>query len=95
MNKIRLLRCAGCLLGGLVYLAFIDPILEKTEKKGEKLNSKPLLCRLGLHKWKLHGLIITDPKFIPSLAGMFHPIDPPRYVSIIKVCKRCGTTREV
>jgi hypothetical protein len=33
MNKIQLLRYLGCLFGGLVYLAWIDPYLEKLERK--------------------------------------------------------------
>ena len=66
----------------------------KHGKKEKRNMTKPLLCRLGLHKWKMHGLIITDPLFIPSFAGIFHPNDPPRYVNIFKVCKRCGATKE-
>jgi len=53
--------------------------------------AKSLLCRLGLHKWKFHRLPITDPRFIPSFVGVFHP---PIYANIIKVCKRCGAIKK-
>ena len=36
MKKLELLRCVGCLLGGLVYLAFIDPWIEKYASLGDK-----------------------------------------------------------
>jgi len=68
------------------YLLFI---MERDTGQSEKRRSIPLVCRLGMHKWKDYGEIakITwkEPGFVPSTTEKIE-----KYVYSERQCLRCG-----